>query len=261
MKCPECQNQDIISEGDGIMSCKVCNLIFDSGPQWMKYKPSEGKKKISETRTVMKNSATIIEWQNSVRTNITVGKNILLASEEINRITELLKLNHNIIESSLEIFSSSSKKGIVRGRSTQRVAAASVFTACRLANLPITLDEIANKCSLNRNELSKLHRLIKRKLKLKISVSNSINFLPKFIQILALPKNVENEAREIITFVEESQYRHGISPIALLGAAIYLSCKKAKVKRSQLEIAKTLGTSEVTLRNRSKEIKALIESK
>ena len=45
MKCPECQNQDIISEGDGIMSCKVCNLIFDSGPQWMKYKPSEGKKK------------------------------------------------------------------------------------------------------------------------------------------------------------------------------------------------------------------------
>ena len=114
------------------------------------------------------------------------------------------------------------------------------------------------KCSLNRNELSKLHRIIKRKLKLRINISSSITFLPKFIQMLALPKNVENESREIINLVEESKYRQGISPIALLGASIYLACKRTKVKRSQLEIAKTLGTSEVTLRNRAKEIKVLL---
>ena len=258
MKCPECENDKIVSEGDGIMSCENCSLIFDSGPQWMKYKPSNDVNQVNNTKTVANNTNTVMEWQKSVRTNISIGKNILLASEEVSRISELLKLNDKIIESSLEIFSSSSKKGIVRGRSTQKVAAASVFTACRLANLPITLDEIANKCSLNRNELSKLHRLIKRKLKLRINISGSITFLPKFIQILALPKNVENEAREIINFVEESKYRQGISPIALLGASIYLACKRTKVRRSQLEIAKTLGTSEVTLRNRAKEIKVLL---
>ena len=258
MKCPECENDKIISEGDGIMSCGNCSLIFDSGPQWMKYKPSNDINQVNNTKTVANNTNTVMEWQKSVRTNISIGKNILLASEEVSRISELLKLNDKIIESSLEIFSSSSKKGIVRGRSTQKVAAASVFTACRLANLPVTLDEIANKCSLNRNELSKLHRLIKRKLKLRINISGSITFLPKFIQILALPKNVENEAREIINFVEESKYRQGISPIALLGASIYLACKRTKVRRSQLEIAKTLGTSEVTLRNRAKEIKVLL---
>tara|TARA_Y100001970_G_scaffold289629_1_gene420632 strand:- start:4141 stop:4923 length:783 start_codon:yes stop_codon:yes gene_type:complete len=258
MRCPECENDKIISEGDGIMSCGNCSLIFDSGPQWMKYKPSNDVNQVNNTKSIANNTNTVMEWQKSVRTNISIGKNILLASEEVSRISELLKLNDKIIESSLEIFSSSSKKGIVRGRSTQKVAAASVFTACRLANLPITLDEIANKCSLNRNELSKLHRLIKRKLKLRINISSSINFLPKFTQILALPKNVENEAREIINLVEESQYRQGISPIALLGASIYLACKRTKVKRSQLEIAKTLGTSEVTLRNRAKEIKVLL---
>ena len=106
----------------------------------------------------MKNrSNAVLKWQTEVRTNISLGKNILLASEEINRIGEMLKLENKIIESGLEIFSSSSKRGIVRGRSTQKVAAASVFTACRMNNLPITLDEISNLCSLNRNELSKLH--------------------------------------------------------------------------------------------------------
>ena len=68
------------------------------------------------------------------------------------------------------------------------------------------------------------------------------------------------EAKEIIRFVEDSDYRQGISPIALLGASIYLACKETKVRRSQLEIAKTLGTSEVTLRNRAKEIKSLLNS-
>ena len=261
MKCPECDNEQIISEGDGIMSCGSCSLVFDSGPQWMKYKPSNRTKKQEKTVNVSTNAGTVLKWQTEVRTNVSLGKNILLASEEINRISELLKFDNKIIESGLEIFSSSSKKGIVRGRSTLKVAAASVFTACRMNNLPITLDEIANICSLNRNELSKLHRLIKRKLKLKINISSSINFLPKFTKKLALPKNVETEAKEIIRFVEESEYRQGISPIALLGASIYLACKKTKVRRSQLEIAKTLGTSEVTLRNRAKEIKSLFNPK
>ena len=260
MKCPECENDKIIAEGDGIMSCGSCSLIFDSGPQWMKYKPSDLKSKETKEVNASTNTRTVLKWQKEVRTNISLGKNIILASEEIDRISELLKLDNKIIESGIEIFSSSSKKGIVRGRSTQKVAAASVFTACRMSNLPITLDEIASVCSLNRNELSKLHRLIKRKLKLKINISSSITFLPKFTKKLALPKNVETEAKEIIRFVEDSEYRQGISPIALLGASIYLACKNAKVRRSQLEIAKTLGTSEVTLRNRAKEIKLLLNS-
>ena len=261
MKCPECDNEKVVAEGDGIMSCSSCSLIFDSGPQWMKYKPSSVTPEQKEEIKISTSSRTVLKWQNEVRTNISLGKNILLASEEINRISELLKLDNKINESGLEIFSSSSKKGIVRGRSTQKVAAASVFTACRMNNLPITLDEIANICSLNRNELSKLHRLIKRKLKLKINISSSVTFLPKFTKKLALAKNVETEAKEIIRFVEDSEYRQGISPIALLGASIYLACKKTNVRRSQLEIAKTLGTSEVTLRNRAKEIKLLIKSK
>ena len=73
-------------------------------------------------------------------------------------------------------------------------------------------------------------------------------------------EKVEEEAQRIINFVENSDYRQGISPAALLGAALYISCKKNKVRRSQLEIAKAVGTSEVTLRNRAKEIILIIDS-
>ena len=129
-----------------------------------------------------------------------------------------------------------------------------------MANVPRTLDEVADRCNLNRNELSRLHRLITRKLKLKIGFTSISSLLPRFSGKLAVNEKVEEEAQRIINFVENSDYRQGISLAALLGASLYISCKKNKVRRSQLEIAKAVGTSEVTLRNRAKEIILIIDS-
>jgi|TARA_B110000263_G_scaffold249287_1_gene266445 transcription initiation factor TFIIB len=252
LKCPECESQSIKDEGDSVMSCKDCDLIFDSGPKWTSYNPETVIESIPQEQNI--NSKTIMKWQKETRTGNLASKSILLASDEIERIAFDLKVDNSIKESALEIFSSSSKSGLVRGRSSGKVAAASIYTACRMENVPRTLDEVADKTSLNRNELSRLHRLIKRKLKLKINIPNTANLLPRFSKKLELDHNIEIYAQEIINTIESSDYRQGISPAALLGAALYLSCKKNKVRRSQLEIAKAVGTSEVTLRNRAKEI-------
>ena len=256
LKCPECESQSIKNEGDSVMSCKDCDLIFDSGPKWTSYNPETIIETIPQEQNI--SSKTIMKWQKETRTGNLASKSILLASDEIERIAFDLKVNDSIKEAALEIFSSSSKSGLVRGRSSEKVAAASIYTACRMENVPRTLDEVADKTRLNRNELSRLHRLITRKLKLKINITSTANLLPRFSAKLALNRNIEIYAQDIINTVENSNYRQGISPTALLGAALYLSCKKNKVRRSQLEIAKAVGTSEVTLRNRAKEITTLL---
>lgn len=258
--CPECSSKEIKNEGDGIMSCQKCDSIFDSGPQWTSYNPETQIPAVDNLENKGLNSKTILKWQKETRTGNLASRSILLASEEIERISNEVGLNDSIKESALEIFSSSSKAGIVRGRSSEKVAAAAIYTACRLANLPRTLDEIADKSNLNRNELSRLHRLIVRKLKLKITFTSLSNLLPRFATKLALNNLVQENAQEIIDLVEKSDYRQGISPAALLGAALYISCKNNKIRRSQLEIAKAVGTSEVTLRNRAKEIILLLKS-
>lgn len=259
INCPECSSKEIINEGDGIKSCQKCNFLFDSGPQWTSYNPENP---ISAHSAVENNKRispkTVLKWQSEIRSGNLSSKSILLASEEIEKISTEIKLDDSIKESALEIFSSSSKAGIVRGRSSDKVATAAIYTACRMANIPRTLDEIADKGNLNRNELSRLHKLIVRKLKLKISFTSLANLLPRFSAKLALNSIVQEDALKIINSVENSDYRQGISPAALLGAALYLSCKSNKIRRSQLEIAKTVGTSEVTLRNRSKEILLLL---
>ena len=98
-------------------------------------------------------------------------------------------------------------------------------------------------------------------MKLQIHAAGTANFISRFSSKLGLPKIVEEEATKTIETLEAKHYSHGISPNALLGATLYLACKKMKVRRSQLEIAKVVGTSEVTLRNRSKQIFTLLNSK
>ena len=79
-------------------------------------------------------------------------------------------------------------------------------------------------------------------------------FLPRFSKTLALSLEAEKRAKEIINSIKKEGFQRGISPAAILGASIYLACRELKIRRSQLEIAKVVGTSEVTLRNRAKEI-------
>jgi len=169
------------------MSCKNCDLIFDAGPQWIKYSPEDKSSKTPEFQPEQTlTSKTILKWQENTRSGNLASKSILLASEEIERIANEIRVTDSIKESALEIFSSSSKAGIVRGRSSSKVAAAAVYTACRMANVPRTLDEISERTHLNRNELSRLHKLISRKLRLKIYTTATSNFLPRFAHKLAI---------------------------------------------------------------------------
>ena len=262
LNCPECSTKEIRNEGDGIMSCLKCNTVFDSGPQWAKYNPSANNQMIGKVENKSGiNAKTVLKWQKETRTGNLTSRSILLAAEEIERIATVIKLKNEMRESALEIFSSASKAGIVRGRSSEKVAAAAIYTACRMANVPRTLDEVANYSSINRNELSRLHKLIVRKLKLSAKRTNLQYLLERFSSKLELNDVITKAAKEIIVIIEKSDYRQGISPAALLGASLYISCKKNGTRRSQLEIANTVGTSEVTLRNRSKEISTILNSR
>ena len=68
--------------------------------------------------------------------------------------------------------------------------------------------------------------------------------------------------KEIIEYTNDFETRKRIvNTLDIKGrTALYISCKKNKIRRSQLEIAKAVGTSEVTLRNRAKEIILIIDS-
>jgi transcription initiation factor TFIIB len=51
----------------------------------------------------------------------------------------------------------------------------------------------------------------------------------------------------------------GKNPMALAATILYLSCLKTGENKTQVDIAEAAGVTEVTLRNRSKDLKSKLE--
>ena len=68
-----------------------------------------------------------------------------------------------------------------------------------------------------------------------------------------MPKEIELEASRILRDVgAEAMISRG--PTGIAAAAIYLAAKKHKKDRTQSEVAQVAGVTEVTIRNRYKEL-------
>jgi transcription initiation factor TFIIB len=68
----------------------------------------------------------------------------------------------------------------------------------------------------------------------------------------------ENTKREAIDIMKEVSKRHisaGKDPMGLAASVLYVSCLKTGEDRNQTEIANASGVTDVTLRNRYKELK------
>ena len=67
----------------------------------------------------------------------------------------------------------------------------------------------------------------------------------------------KRKAIDIICHINRNEMTDGKDPMGIAAAVIYLVCQKAGEKRTQPVIAQAAGITEMTLRNRYKDIKRL----
>ena len=194
--------------------------------------------------------------QAKLRTMTSVEKNIEQASKEIARIIDALGLSDkkNLFEEAMRIYRMAAEKGLVRGRSLESVAAAAVYAACRILKLPVTLDDIAKYVKGGRKEVARCYRLLVRELRLRMPVADPIQYVSRIVSLLGLSTKVEAEAIKILRLAKKKGLTAGKDPAGLAAAAIYIAALKLGERRTQKEIASAAGVTEVTVRNRYKEL-------
>ncbi len=194
--------------------------------------------------------------QAKLRTMSSVEKNIEQASKEIARIIDALGLadKKHVFEEAMKTYRLAAEKGLVRGRSLESVAAAAVYAACRMHGVPVTLDDIAKFVKGGRKEVARCYRLLVRELKLRMPVADPIRYVSKIVSLLGLSPRVELEAIKILREAKKKGLTAGKDPAGLAAAAIYIAALKLGERRTQKEIAAAAGVTEVTVRNRYKEL-------
>jgi len=192
------------------------------------------------------------KWQERVSTSI--ERNLRLAMSELRRVASFLNLPTVVRDEASRIYNFVLQRGLVRGRSMESVIAACIYAACRSYNIPRTLDEIANASDVERKEIGRTYRFITRKLAIKITPSSPQDYISRFSSILHLSPKSQNDALRILKKADISELTSGRGPAGIAAAALYVAALINDEKKTQREVADVAGITEVTIRNRYKEL-------
>ena len=181
-------------------------------------------------------------------------RNLAVALGELQRLGSQMDLPKSVKEEAAFIYRKAVEKKLVRGRSIEGVVAASIYAACRVRRIPRTLDEVGKHSRTGRKEIGRTFRAISRELLLKVAPATPQDYIPRFCSILNLPQTVETSASRILVRAEEIDLTAGRGPTGIAAASVYLASIIEGVERTQREVSDAAGVTEVTIRNRYKEI-------
>ena len=282
-RCPECNSINITyEEQQGEIICNDCGLLIeekmvdtgqDAGGQFDKNdKKGRGGAPLSaqkydkglttnigeisdiyrleagQTRKFLR----LKKWQERVSTSI--ERNLRLAMSELRRVAAFLSLPSVVRDEAVRVYQFVLQRGLVRGRSMESVIAACIYAACRSYNIPRTLDEIANASDVPRKEIGRTYRFIIRKLGIKVKPSAPKDYITRFSSILHLSPKAQNAALSILKKAEITELTSGRGPAGIAAAALYVAALMSDEKKTQREVADVAGITEVTIRNRYKEL-------
>jgi len=283
-KCPECGGINLFwNKEKGEVICKECGLVVeekmvDFGQEWREFDDDSASKRrrtgapMTYTQydrglgTEVGRKADLYQlgnknrnkffrlrkWQYRISTAI--ERNLKLALAELKRVSSYLKLPESVDEESARIYTLAVQRGLVRGRSMESVVAGSLYAACRRHDVPRTLDELSEASGIDKKEIGRTYRFVTRELGITILPSNPADYIARFASSLKLSAETQSKSIEILEKAQKAELTSGRGPTGIAAAALYVSALIHGEKRTQREVADVAGVTEVTIRNRYKEL-------
>ena len=107
---------------------------------------------------------------------------------------------------------------------------------------------------MGRKEIGRTYRFMTRELKLKLMPTRPQDYISRFCSELKLSGEVQTKAMEILKDASEKELTSGRGPTGVAAASIYIASILCNERRTQREVADIAGVTEVTIRNRYKEL-------
>jgi len=199
-------------------------------------------------------------WDNRSQVHEPIDRNFRQAFSELHRLKDKLSLSDSVLEKAAYIYRKALDKKLVRGRSISGMIGSSLYAACREAETPRTLKEIAETMNIKKGDLARCYRLLVKELDLKMPVVDSVQNVARIASKVGLSEKTKRYAIKILRKAEENKTSSGKNPMGLAATALYLSCVKNGENKSQRDLAEAANITEVTIRNRCKGLKELLKN-
>lgn len=190
------------------------------------------------------------------RVHSSTDRNLLQAFSELGRLKDKLGLSSAVIEKSAYIYRKAQEKKLVRGRSTSSILAAAIYIACREMEASRSLMDIARITDVKRREVSRGYRLLIIELDIRVPQVDLAKCIAKIANRTGLSEKSKRMAIGMMNDIIGKQISAGKLPMGLAATALYIACTTNGERVNQRRLAEASGVTEVTIRNRTKDLRA-----
>jgi transcription initiation factor TFIIB len=279
----------VLDSQSGELICSSCGYVVkekieDTGPEWRSSSKDEGK---DESRAGLPTSiashdmglSTIIGSGNrdstgrplsgSMRTTVdrlrtwdrrsqmheSADRNMGKAFVQLRTFADKLSLPEEIVERAAYVYRKALERGLIRGRSITEMIAASLYAACRDSEIPRTLKDVAKVANITRKDLARSYRLLIREMDIKMPVPDPAKSVAKIASKVNAGEKTRRRALEILAKARQLGVSAGKDPVGLAASALYVASTLSGEDKTQRDIAQAAGVTEVTIRNRYKNLR------
>jgi transcription initiation factor TFIIB len=288
-RCPECGSNRIMKDSESAeIVCMECGYVVvteltNQGPEWRAFDTEQRAKReragAPATFSIHdKGLSTVIDWhdrdvhgqrlphgqkaqiyrlrkwQRRIRISDSTERNLAFALSEISKMTNNLNLPRNVLETASVIYRKAVKEHLIRGRSIQGVTIAAIYVACRQCGVARTLEDLSEASPANKKEIGRSYRFLLKQLNYFIPPVKISQYITKFSNQLTIEGNAEEIAHKILFVAKELKLTSGRGPAGMAAAASYIASVLIGERRTQREVAEIAQVTEVTIRNRYKEL-------
>jgi len=286
--CPECGSPGLVTdEWTGEVICSKCGLVIldevlNLTPEWRAFTPEERRSRrrvgapIDYSR-FDKGLSTIIRinrdtsgrplpaemrrrmWRirkTHIRSRMQAPniRNLMKAMSELEMLSERLHIPSFIQEMAAVIYRKALNANLIQGRSIAAVVAAALYAACRFTKMSRTLKEIAESSVRSKKEISRCYFLLIRELGMKMPFADPLNHISRIAEKVNISGEALSLAVKILREAKRKRITTGKDPVGIAATVLYIACQLRGEKMTQMDIAAAAGVTEVTIRNRKKEL-------
>ena len=289
--CPECGG--LVHTNSIETVCDDCGLVLedrpiDHGPEWCAFDETE---RIQRTRTgpvltptrhdrglsseigfdrTDVNGTTLSGRKRSQigrlrrehrrgRWSSKAEQNLAHGFSEVRRIVSALDLPRSLRDQACRLYRTAAGEDLIRGRSIEAMAAASVYAACRCAGLPRTLEEIGATAAVDHKRVRNAYAVLNRELELPTVPMEPPEYVPRVTSTLELSAATRQRAAELAGQAVRTGVANGCNPAGVAAGCVYQAARERDERVTQAALADAAEVTPMTIRARWNELQTVLD--
>jgi transcription initiation factor TFIIB len=201
------------------------------------------------------------KWQQRVRVSTPRERRLSIVLAKIGETCKTLALSKNVLETASMIYRSLDGKVEVKGKSVVSISAATIYMACKQCGIVRSLDEICRGLCSPKDLKPKTKLAARYYRTMVMELGNSTapvvtmdKYISKIANLTGTDVRVERLALEISEKTKDRNLADGKAPNGIAAAYLYVASILLGQNVLQRDVSSVAGVTEVTIRNRCKEI-------